>query len=93
MMGSLGQDAAKGIRDKRSAPELESNAGSAVAADVSMFVAHAVDGGDVHAVGDGVGALDGLPRLILGRAEALFFRRMPADGGGIKEQVRLRAGR
>ncbi len=66
MMRSLGQDAAKRIRDERPAPELKSNAGGAVTADVSMLVAHAVDRRDVHAVGDRVGALDGLPRIVLG---------------------------
>ncbi len=87
VMGRLGQDAAKGIGDKGSAPELEPDARGAVAAYVSMFVANAVDGSDVNAVGDGMGSLDGLPRVVLRRAEVLFFRRMPADGGGIEEQV------
>ena len=48
----------------------------------------AVDGGDINAVGDGVGALDGLPRIILRRAELLFLRRVPADGRGIEQHLR-----
>ena len=52
-----------------------------------MLVADAVDGGDEDAVGDGVGALDGLPGVVLRRAEFVLLGRMPADGGGIEEDV------
>ena len=46
-----------------------------------------VDGCHVNAVRDGVGALDGLPGARLSRAEFRFFRRMPADRGGIEEDA------
>ena len=41
--------------------------------------------GDIDAVGDGVGALDRLPGIVLRCAEFLFLCGVPADGGGIKE--------
>ena len=34
-----------------------------------------------------MGALDGLPGIVLRRAELLLLRRMPADGGGIEEHL------
>ena len=40
---------------------------------VAVLVADAVDGSDEDAVGDGVGALDGLPGGILGFAELGFL--------------------
>ena len=43
VVGCLGQDAAKGVGDKRSAPELKPNPGGAIAANVSNFVADAVN--------------------------------------------------
>ena len=52
------------------------------------FEAHAVHGGDVDAVGDGVRALDGAPGVVLRRAVLRFLRGMPADGGGIEQDVR-----
>ncbi len=45
----------------------------------------AVHGSHVHAVGDGVGALDGLPRVELRGAELVFLRRVPADRRGIEQ--------
>src|SRR6202042_3356661 len=71
VMRRLGQNAAKGVSDKRAAPELEPDAGDAVAAYVSIFVADAVDGSDIDTVGDRMGALNGLPRVILRRTEGL----------------------
>ena len=61
----LGDHAAEGIGQERSAPEFEALARGGIAADVAGLVADAIDHGDVDAVGDGVGALDGLPGVVL----------------------------
>ena len=53
--------------------------------DVAVLVADAVDGSDEDSVGDGVGALHGLPGGVLGFAELGFFGGVPADGGGVEE--------
>ena len=50
--------------------------------------AHAVDRGDVDAVGDGVRALDGLPGVALGGAVLCLLGRVPADGGRVEEDRR-----
>ena len=42
---------------------------------------------DEDSVGDGVGALGGLPGFVLGGAELLFFGGVPADGGGEEEDL------
>ena len=55
---------------------------------VRRFVADAVGHGDVAAIGDGVGALDGFPRVVLPRAVLRFFAGVPADGGGEKKNLR-----
>ena len=55
--------------------------------DVAVLVADAVDGADEDSVGDGVGALGGLPGFVLGGAELLFFGGVPADGGGEEEDL------
>ena len=52
---------------------------------VAVLVAYAVDSADEDAVGDGVGALRGLPGGVLGFAVLGFFGGVPADGGGIEE--------
>src|SRR6185437_5397307 len=85
IVGGFGNDAAEGIGDETAAPEFEAGAGGAIAEDLALLAAYAVGGGDVDAVGDGVGALDGLPRVVLGRAEFGLFSRVPANGGGIEE--------
>ena len=51
------------------------------------FVADPVDGQHVDAVGDGMGALHGLPGVGLGLAELGLLGRVPADGGGIEEDL------
>ncbi len=53
--------------------------------DVAVLVAYAVDGADEDSVGDGVGALGGLPGGVLGFAELFLFGGVPADGGGEEE--------
>ena len=55
--------------------------------DVAVLVAYAVDGADEDSVGDGVGALGGLPGVVLGGAELFFFGGVPADGGGEEEDL------
>ena len=74
----LGEDAAEGVGDEAAAPELDAAGGGVVAGaaesdavmdDVAMLVADAVDRADEDAVGDGVGALNGLPGVVLALAE------------------------
>ena len=79
ILRGAGQHGAVGPRDEAAAPELEP-----VAA-FRALVADAVDGGDVAAVGDRVGALDGFLSLVLRGAVGGFFAGMPADRGRIEE--------
>src|SRR4029453_6531423 len=65
------------IADERTAPELQ-----------AAFDADAIDRRDEHAVGDRMRALNGLPRRILRLAVLCLLARMPADGGGIEEDLR-----
>src|SRR5256885_13650709 len=64
----------------RSAPELEAAVGWALVPD-------AVHGRHVDAVGDRVRALHGLPGGDLRLAVLGLLARVPADGGGIEEDV------
>ncbi len=84
---SLNNDPSKGIAEKRSAPELQAFALSAIAANVAVLVADAIDHGDKNAIGDRMCALNGTPGVMLHGAELGFLVRMPADGGGIKENI------
>src|SRR5204862_6437046 len=69
----LGDHLAERIGDEAAAPELEP-----VAADAGQrLVADAVDGRDVDAVGDRVGALGRLPGRRLARAVRGLLRRVP----------------
>ena len=83
----LRDDAAERIGEEAAAPEFEARPAGTIAADVAVLVADAIHARDVDAVGDGVGALNGLPGIVLRRAELVFLRRMPADGGGIEEDL------
>src|SRR5690606_7097492 len=47
-----------------------------------------VDGNDEAAIGDGMRTLHCLPRLVLLLADFLLFFRVPADRGGIEEDLR-----
>ena len=58
-----------------------------------MLVAYAVDGADEDSVGDGVGALGGLPGFVLGGAELVLLGGVPADGGGEEKGFGARGGR
>src|SRR5581483_3432309 len=93
IMRGLGDNTSKRIGEKAAAPELEPGPRGAVAENVSLFVANPVDRCDVYTVGDGVGALDGLPGVILRCAELVLLGRMPADSGGIEEHLRALHGR
>ena len=53
-----------------------------------FFMADAIDSGDVTAIGNGMAALDGFPRVVLVHAVFLFFSRMPADGRRVKKDLR-----
>src|ERR1700738_2320894 len=54
----LGDDAAKRVGNETAAPEFKAAAFDAVAEDISLLVAYAIDAGNVDTVGDGVSALD-----------------------------------
>ena len=101
VVGGLGDDPAEGVGDEGAAPEFQAGVGRvragalhqrAVVLDVAVLVADTVNGTDEDAVGDGVGALHGLPGGVLGFAELFLFRRMPADGGWVKEGFRTHEG-
>src|SRR5580658_4182253 len=81
----LGNNASERVSQKAAAPELEARPIDAIAEDVAVLVAYAVDSRDVNAVGNCVRALDGLPGIVLRCAELVFLCRMPADGGGIEQ--------
>ncbi len=55
--------------------------------DVAVLVAYAVYSADEDTIGDAVGALGGLPGVVLGVAELLLFGGVPADGGGEEEYL------
>src|SRR5580704_12452347 len=84
----FGEDSSEGVAEKRCAPEFQSVAGGGLAADVAGFEAYAVDYCYVDSVGDGVGALNGAPGVVLGCAELGFLGGMPADRCGIEEDRR-----
>ena len=84
----LRDDLPEGIGDERSAPELQALARRLIAANVAGLEADAIGHGDVNSVGDGVGALDGLPGVVLRLAVLRLLVGMPADGRGIEEHVR-----
>jgi hypothetical protein len=74
------QNDAEWVADEGCAPEFEGFVGGA-------FKADAVYRGYVDSVCDGVGALDGLPGIVLRFAVFGFFGRVPADGGGVEEDI------
>src|SRR5947209_4007617 len=63
------------------APELQAAVGRSLVAD-------AICRGDVDAVGKRMRPLNQLPRLLLGWTILFLLARMPADGRGIKEDLR-----
>src|SRR6185437_11182340 len=74
-------DAAKGVAHERMTEELET-----VGAWLAL-VAHPVGGGDIHAVGDGVSALNRPPCLDLRASELTLLRRMPADRRRVEQHL------
>ena len=87
VMGRLGNHAAERVAEKRAAPEFQSLARGAVAANVSELLSHAVHHSYKDSIGNRVTALDGAPRVMLHLAMFCFFVRMPADRSGIKKNV------
>ena len=76
-----GKDFAGRSGHKTLSPEFNASASE-------FFMADAIDNGDVTAIGDSMAALNGFPGVVLVHAIFLFFARMPADGGGIKQDLR-----
>ena len=87
IVAGLRDDAAERIGKKAAAPEFEARPRSAIAKNIAMLDTDAIDGGHVDAVGDGVRALDGAPRIILRFAKFVFLRRVPANCSGIKKYL------
>src|SRR6202158_118314 len=83
VVGSFGDHLAEGISNKGIAPEFQSR----VTFFLLAFSSDAVHDRCVHAVCDGMPALDGAPRVELRGAELRFFVRMPAAAGGIKNTL------
>ena len=84
----LGDDAAERIAEKRCAPEFQAIASDGIAADVPGFMSHTIYNCHVDAVGDGMGALDRSPGVVLRLSELRFLRGMPSDRGGIEQYLR-----
>ena len=78
---ALGDDFAARIAGKALSPKFQSLAAG------RRFMPHAVNCGNITAVGNGVAALDGLPGSVLGLAFDDFFSGMPADGGWVKNEL------
>src|ERR1019366_2247564 len=78
--GRFGEHLSKRIANEGMAPEFEAALGSA-------FESDAIHGRNEHAVGNGMGTLDGAPRVELRGAEFLLLGWMPANRGRIKENV------
>src|SRR5262245_16721602 len=78
-LSGLGDHAPEGVGYERMAEERDA-VGSWF-----VLVADAVRRGDVDAVGNGVRALNRLPRFDLGGAPFVLFGRMPADRGRVEQ--------
>src|SRR6185503_8627932 len=74
---------AEGIADERVAPEFD-----ACSLAAELLEADTVDRRNPAAVGDGVAALNRLPRIELLRAVRRLLGGMPANGGRVEEDVR-----
>jgi len=88
VVGGFGGDLAEGIGDERISPEFKAG----VAVGGLTFEADAIDDGDVDAIGDSVSTLNGFPGIELRCAELGFFVGMPADAGGIENDLRSAEG-
>ena len=98
IMRCLGQYSPEWVCDEASTPEFESRSPAVWSPGPRIFlplcstsphlVSHAIHGADEYSVGDGVGALNGLPGVILTLAKLLLLAGMPADRG--REEKGLR---
>jgi hypothetical protein len=84
VVGSFGENLAERIGDEGIAPEFDAR----IALVGFAFKADAIDDSHIGAIGDGVGTLNGFPGIELGSAKLRFLVRMPADAGGIKDNLR-----
>src|SRR5215472_17616219 len=84
---ALRKYAAEGIAKERSTPEFEALPGSRFSANVAGFESDAIDDSDIDSVGDGVGALDRAPGVVLCHTELDFLCRVPADGRGVEKNL------
>jgi hypothetical protein len=84
VVGSFRENLAEGIGDERIAPKFD--AGIALVG--LSFIANTINDGNVGAIGDSVGTLNGFPGIELGGADLRFLVRVPADAGGIKDNLR-----
>jgi hypothetical protein len=73
---SCGQNPSEGIDREGLAPEAD-----------LVLATHPVHRRHEHAVGDGVRPLAGLPGIVLGGVDLLSLVELPADGGGIEEDL------
>src|SRR5208283_5406876 len=85
---SLGDHLSEGIGNERPAPELKPFTCRLVAPNVARLETHTIRHGDVNAIRNRVGALNGLPGVVLCLAVLRLLVRMPADCRGIEEHVR-----
>jgi len=88
VVGAFDQNCAEWITQERPAPELEAGARRRVSAHVAGFVPNAVHDGNIHAIGDGMGALNRFPGIVLGGAVLLLLSGMPADRSRIEQHLR-----
>ena len=87
VMRSLGQNTAKGVGKKRSAPELKALARCRLATDVARFKADPIYDRNVNSIGDGMRALNRAPGIVLRDTELGLLRWMPADRRRIEQNM------
>src|SRR5579864_242038 len=79
---------AKRISNERSAPELQTFAGSFVSANIALFESDAIYHCNINSVGNCMGSLNCLPGVVLCLAEFFFLVRMPANRRRIENHLR-----
>src|SRR5215471_6353980 len=84
----LRDHASEGVGEEGASPKFQASALCAVATNVSVLEADPVHYANVDAIGYGMCALDGSPRIMLSDAEFGLLRGMPSDGGRIKQYLR-----
>src|ERR1700730_16861223 len=75
----LSDNAAERVAEKGASPEFKAISRDRVAPYVSGFMSHSIYHSHEHAIGNGMGALNGSPSIMLRLAELSFLRGMPAD--------------